>query len=66
MTMPDDPVFAIGDKVRDFRGYPAKVVSYRVVDDPSKANRVQVEWDPSTKRTNPDKTEYYAGVFHHD
>ena len=63
MTMPNDPVFKKGDLVRDFRGFPATVVSYRVVEDDSKSNRVSVEWDKSTGRYNPDKTEYYAGNF---
>lgn len=61
MTLPNDPVFKVGDPVKSFRDRSAVVESYLVIDDPSKSNRVTVEW--SDGLNNPDKTEYYASVF---
>lgn len=60
MSMPNDPFFQKGDRVEDFRGDKATVLTYRVVDDPGKSNRVTVRWDT---RVEVDKTEYYATVF---
>lgn len=60
MAMPDDPTFQPGDEVISFRGDKATVVSYRVVDNPGKSNRVTVRWDGEDKEG---PMEYYAGVF---
>lgn len=60
MTMPGDPVFKVGDQVRDHRGNNATVVAYRVVEYDGKSNRVQVHFEGETE---PRKTEFYAGVF---
>lgn len=63
MTMPNDPFFQKGDRVEDFRGDRATVLTYRVVDDPGKSNRVTVRWDTRVEENEVDKTEYYANVF---
>lgn len=65
MTMPNDPVFEPGDEVVDYRGNKARVLTYLIVGNPGKSNRVTVEWHESADRSNPDKTDYYAGVFSH-
>jgi hypothetical protein len=60
MTMPNDPVFKPGDLVKDFRGDHATVLTYRIVPDNGKSNRMTVRWDVEIFE---DKTEYYASVF---
>lgn len=62
MSMPDDLVFEIGDRVVS-RGEKATVTGYRVVDVPGKSNRVTVKWDDIERR---DLTEYYARTFMKD
>lgn len=64
MTMPHDPVFEPGDLVISARGEEAMVLTYRVVMELGKSNRVTVHWiNHSNPTVNPDKTEYYAYVF---
>jgi len=60
MSMPEDIIFDPGDRVISFRKELATVVGYRVVDDPSKSDRVRVRWDGAR---GDDPVEYYAGVF---
>lgn len=60
MSMPGEQVFVKGDRVVSFKGELATVTDYVVVDDPSKSNRVYVQYDGDPE---PQATAFYAKVF---